>query len=93
MRQILTNIDLLHQIILLLQIISRFQVALVKFDESYPYGEKHDVWKQLADATLSQENLLLGEVNIADYGDKDNSDLGELFGAKKRQFSSIQIVH
>lgn len=40
-------------------------MALVKFDESYPYGEKHDEFKKVAESTVGNDELLLGEVNIA----------------------------
>ena len=47
------------------QIIPKFKAALVKFDEAYPYGEKHDEFKKVATETISQLDLLIGEVNIA----------------------------
>ena len=47
------------------QLIPKFKAALIKFDESYPYGDKHDEFKKVAEATISQKDLLLGEVNIA----------------------------
>ena len=47
------------------QIVPKFGAVLVKFDESYPYGEAQDAFKKVAEATLSQTELLLAEVNIA----------------------------
>ena len=47
------------------QLLPKFQATLVKFDESYPYGEKHDEFKKVAKATISQPDLLVGEVNVA----------------------------
>jgi len=48
-----------------LQLVPKFKAALVKFDEMYPYGDKHKEFKKLAEAAISQPDLLVGEVNIA----------------------------
>ncbi len=47
------------------QLIPRFKAALIKFDEMYPYGDKHDEFKKVAEAGMSQPDLLIGEVNVA----------------------------
>ena len=49
----------------LLQIIPKFKAVVVKFDEAYPYGEKHDAFKKVAEDVIGQDNLLIAEVNIA----------------------------
>ena len=47
------------------QIIGKFKATLVKFDEMYPYGEKHDEFKKVAKDSTSQPELLVAEVNVA----------------------------
>ncbi len=52
--------------------ISAFPYSLVKFDTGYPTGEEHLTWGQLG-ADLSQEQeVVVGEVRVKDYGDKQN---------------------
>ena len=38
---------------------------LVKFDETYPYGEKQDVFKEVAKDTMSQSDVLVADVQVA----------------------------
>ena len=47
------------------QVIEKHQAVLVKFDETYPYGKKQDVFKAVAKATLGQANMLVAEVQVA----------------------------
>ena len=37
----------------------------MKFDETYPYGEKQDVFKEVAKDTISQTDVLVADVQIA----------------------------
>jgi len=60
--------------------------TLVKFDQSYAYGEKEDEFKALCKLAYSVPNLFLGEVPVQEYGDKDNDDLREKYGLKKEEF-------
>lgn len=59
---------------------------LVKFDTSYAYGEKEDEFKVLCKLAYQVPKLLIAEVPIQEYGDKENDDLRERFGVKKDDF-------
>lgn len=50
---------------LFLQIVNKYKAVLIKFDETYPYGEKQDTYKAVVEATLSQSDLLCAEVQVA----------------------------
>jgi len=54
-------------------------VSIIKFDVSYPYGEKHEEFVKLGSAYQSVEDLLVAEVPVKDYGEKDNEDLAIRF--------------
>ncbi|XP_060084735.1 endoplasmic reticulum resident protein 29-like [Ylistrum balloti] len=68
------------------KILRKHKAVLVKFDETYPYGEKQDAFKEVAAATLSQDDILVSEVQVQDYGDKENADLAERFSVTKDDF-------
>ena len=78
-------------ICLFFQIIPKFRASLIKFDVAYPYGEKHDEFGKVAEATRGVSDLLVGEINVKDYGEKDNSDLAEKYGVKTKDFPVIKL--
>lgn len=49
----------------------------MKFDAAYPYGPKHDEFVKFAESVANVDSLLVAEVGIKDYGEKDNADLGK----------------
>lgn len=61
------------------QVLSKFKVAIVKFDVSYPYGEKHEEYIKLGSAYQSIDDLIVAEIPVKDYGEKDNEDLATRF--------------
>ncbi|GAB1600668.1 endoplasmic reticulum resident protein 29-like [Argonauta hians] len=73
------------------KIISKYKAALVKFDETYPYGEKQEEFKKVAQSSFVQKDLLIAEVQIADWGEKVNLDLGTRFNVKKKDFPVYKL--
>lgn len=60
--------------------------VLAKFDKSYAYGEKEDEFKALCAAAYNVPNLLLGEIPIQEYGDKENEDLRAKYSVDKKDY-------
>ncbi len=58
------------------KMVGGFRYSLVKLDAAYPYGKKHDAFAKVAAEAAKFQNLLVGEVGIKDYGEKDNEQLG-----------------
>jgi len=75
----------------LTQVVSKFKATLVKFDVAYPYGEKHDEFSKVAESTRGVLDLLVAEVNVKDYGDKDNQDLAEKYEVKSKDFPVLKL--
>ncbi|KAK8775989.1 endoplasmic reticulum resident protein 29-like [Amblyomma americanum] len=73
------------------KIVPKFKVTLVKFDVTYPYGEKHDEFVKVAEESQNTPDFLVAEVGVQDYGDKENSDLAERFGVKKDDFPVLKL--
>jgi len=73
------------------KIVPKFRASLIKFDVAYPYGEKHDEFGKVSEATRGVPDLLVGEINVKDYGEKDNSDLAEKYGVKTKDFPVIKL--
>jgi len=65
------------------------QTYLVKFDQSYAYGEKEDEFKELCKLAYSVPGFLIAEVPVQEYGDKENADLMERYKLTKDDFPAF----
>ncbi|GFG30294.1 hypothetical protein Cfor_04448 [Coptotermes formosanus] len=73
------------------KIISKFKAAAIKFDVAYPYGTKHDEFAKVAEAAHTVPDLLVGEVGVKDYGEKENADLAERYKVNKDDFPVVKL--
>lgn len=58
---------------------------------AYPYGDKHDEFGKVAETVRGVNDLLVAEVNVKDYGDKENSDLAEKYEVKTKDFPVLKL--
>jgi len=73
------------------KVIPKFKVALVKFDSAYPYGEKQDEFVKVAADVKSTPELILAEVGVRDYGEKENEDLANRYSVKKDDYPVLKL--
>lgn len=73
------------------KITSKFKASLVKFDVAYPYGEKHEAFTAFAKEARDIDDLLVADVGVKDYGEKDNEALAKKYGAHKDNFPAVRL--
>ncbi|RZF48773.1 hypothetical protein LSTR_LSTR008122 [Laodelphax striatellus] len=73
------------------KILSKFKAVLVKFDTVFPYGSKQEAYEAVCSASRVITELLVTEVSVKDYGDKENLDLAEKFGVKKNDYPVVKL--
>ncbi|CAG0923851.1 unnamed protein product [Notodromas monacha] len=76
---------------LVILIAGKFRVVFVKFDVAYPYGEKHENFAKLADAAKDIDDVLIAEVPVKDYGEKENEDFAKKFGVDTKNFPQARL--
>jgi endoplasmic reticulum protein 29 len=55
------------------------------------YGDKQDQFKNFAEQAASTKNLLLVEIPITDYGEKENEQLAKEYGVTKVDFPAYKL--
>ncbi|CAH1641006.1 unnamed protein product [Spodoptera littoralis] len=70
---------------------NKFDASLIKFDVAFPYGDKHDAFVSLAREARDVEDLLIAEVGVKDYGEKENEALAKKYGATKDNFPVVKL--
>ncbi|XP_026754997.2 protein windbeutel isoform X1 [Galleria mellonella] len=73
------------------KVINKFEASLVKFDVAFPYGDKHDAFVALAKDAKDLDDLLIAEVGVKDYGEKDNEELASKYSATKDNFPVVKL--
>merc|ERR1719198_2667009 len=65
---------------------------IVRFDKEYSYGDDHDAWKDFAKTVgESSADVLVADVGVSEYGDKDNSDLSDRYSIKSDDFPQYRL--
>ncbi|XP_047032480.1 protein windbeutel [Helicoverpa zea] len=73
------------------KITKKFEASLIKFDVAFPYGDKHEAFVALAKDAKDVDDLLIAEVGVKDYGEKDNEALAKKYGASKDNFPVVKL--
>merc|ERR1719248_139310 len=74
------------------RIVDGSKSVFVRFDKEYSYGDEHDAWKDFASKVGgSSADMLVADVGVSEYGDKDNSDIAERFSIKSDDFPQYRL--
>merc|ERR1719198_2809840 len=66
--------------------------VFVRFDKEYSYGDEHDAWKDFAAKVGgSSADMLVCDVGVSEYGDKDNSDISDRYSIKSDDFPQYRL--
>ncbi|OQV25793.1 putative Endoplasmic reticulum resident protein 29 [Hypsibius exemplaris] len=68
-----------------------FKVALIKFDRVFAHGDKHDEFAKVAEAGHKNRDLLIAEINSADFAEKRNMDMHERYGINKDDVPVLKL--
>ena len=74
------------------RIIDGSKTVFARFDKEYSYGDEHDAWKDFAAKVGdSSADMLVADIGVSEYGDKDNSDLAERYSIKSDDFPQYRL--
>jgi endoplasmic reticulum protein 29 len=74
------------------RIVDGSKSVMVRFDKEYSYGDEHDAWKSFAAKVGdSAADMLVCDVGVSEYGDKDNADIAERFSIKTDDFPQYRL--
>lgn len=67
------------------KVLPKYEALLVKFDVAYPYGDKHDTYTKFVEELSTNEEIIVGEIGVKDYGDKENEELSKRYGVRTKE--------
>jgi endoplasmic reticulum protein 29 len=74
------------------RIVDGSKSVFVRFDKEYSYGDEHDAWKDFAAKVgESSAEMLVSDVGVSEYGDKENSDISERYKIKSDEFPQYRL--
>lgn len=73
------------------KVVSKFKAAVVKIDVAYPYGDKHEQFGKMSAALSSNPDILVAEVGVKDYGDKENVNIAERYKVVKEDYPVLLL--
>ncbi|GFS92581.1 endoplasmic reticulum resident protein 29 [Trichonephila clavipes] len=74
------------------KMISKFKATLVKFDITYPYGEKEDEYGKVAEAARFSPDLLISEVGIQDAEDASSDLSSNIYSESSESDQDLSLV-
>ena len=74
------------------RIVDGHRNVLVRFDKEYAYGDENDAWKEFAKTVAeSAADMLIADVGVSEYGDKDNADLADRYSIALDDFPQYRL--
>ncbi|CAG2101204.1 unnamed protein product [Medioppia subpectinata] len=73
------------------KVVTKFKASLVKFDIQYPYGEKHQEFEKVSQLAKTAPNLLIAEVGVHEFGDKEGMDLAAKYSITRDDLPVIKL--